>query len=450
MNLNNLKNKPLSDYKNSFIINLSIKSPNYLFNISIILAIIGILFILIFILKNTSRKEEFEQTTLSRFDEVQSSTDKNSEDYSKIKFKIHTYLKHVKKEELLLEILSHLQKDSYDEIVASQHTNKAILPHKEEMLYTTIDKNINAIIVVFETIPPSKKISQSDSAQHRSKTQVEEHELNFLPFVIDNEKPIVDKSDTDRKKIYTLNFDNEEIPIGFIPHVIEENEEIKEIDYTELNVIYEIITKNNTQKTSKKETTIYTGDNNKTRVTKPIFGKIAADEKANNRIQYLFKKNGGQNKSEKNTNQHLKPFSVFEDLFRNCDTEAKLILLDQIIAVGDEKEIPFLCDLLDDSNLEISLKASKLLRELQNKLMLQNITPKQKIKRLSQKSVSNEYSSLMNTLNIKPAKEHDDIFDIAFEFTEEIAYQNNSEIKMLEKQTSLFNYIRKIIGIKEG
>ncbi|PHQ61041.1 MAG: hypothetical protein COC08_06525, partial [Maribacter sp.] len=35
-------------------------------------------------------------------------------------------------------------------------------------------------------------------------------------------------------------------------------------------------------------------------------------------------------------------FNVFENLFQYCDTEKKLILMDEVIAVGDEKEIEFL------------------------------------------------------------------------------------------------------------
>ncbi len=39
--------------------------------------------------------------------------------------------------------------------------------------------------------------------------------------------------------------------------------------------------------------------------------------------------------------QEFSGFSIFQELFRTCDTESKLILLDEILAVGDEKEVLF-------------------------------------------------------------------------------------------------------------
>ncbi|MGB5226742.1 MAG: hypothetical protein WBN55_00660, partial [Eudoraea sp.] len=61
-------------------------------------------------------------------------------------------------------------------------------------------------------------------------------------------------------------------------------------------------------------------------------------------------------------------FSIFQELFRTCDTESKLILLDEILAVGDEKEVHFLKTLLDDRNKKVSAKAELILKELQNLL----------------------------------------------------------------------------------
>ena len=72
--------------------------------------------------------------------------------------------------------------------------------------------------------------------------------------------------------------------------------------------------------------------------------------------------------------EEFKPFSVFEDLFRTCDTEAKLILLDEIVAVGDEKELGFLMDLTTDPNKELREKAIKVLEELDNRLFQENLS----------------------------------------------------------------------------
>lgn len=69
----------------------------------------------------------------------------------------------------------------------------------------------------------------------------------------------------------------------------------------------------------------------------------------------------------------FKPFSVFEDLFRTCDTEAKLILMDEIIDIGDEKEVEFLKSLLEDPEIRIREKAKPILEGLQNKLFHESL-----------------------------------------------------------------------------
>lgn len=60
--------------------------------------------------------------------------------------------------------------------------------------------------------------------------------------------------------------------------------------------------------------------------------------------------------------------SVFEVLFKTCDTESKLILMDEMAAIGDEKEFVFLTKLLEDTNIEISTKAESILNQLENRL----------------------------------------------------------------------------------
>ncbi len=60
----------------------------------------------------------------------------------------------------------------------------------------------------------------------------------------------------------------------------------------------------------------------------------------------------------------FKGFSIFQELFRSCDTESKLILLDEILAVGDEKEVHFLKTLSNDSNKKVRAKAEVILKEL--------------------------------------------------------------------------------------
>lgn len=65
-----------------------------------------------------------------------------------------------------------------------------------------------------------------------------------------------------------------------------------------------------------------------------------------------------------NPDSEFRGFSIFQELFRSCDTESKLILLDEILAVGDEKEVHFLKTLRNDSNKKVRVKAEVILKEL--------------------------------------------------------------------------------------
>ncbi|MGB7394181.1 MAG: hypothetical protein WA913_07305, partial [Pricia sp.] len=68
----------------------------------------------------------------------------------------------------------------------------------------------------------------------------------------------------------------------------------------------------------------------------------------------------------------LPVFSVFADLFKTIDTESKLILLDEVVTVGDEKEIEFLDALLEDPEQKIRDKAQIVLKQLIAKLSREN------------------------------------------------------------------------------
>ena len=61
-------------------------------------------------------------------------------------------------------------------------------------------------------------------------------------------------------------------------------------------------------------------------------------------------------------------FSIFHEMFRDFDAESKLILLDEILVVGEEKELLFLYTLADDPDKRIRLKAKKIREKLAEKL----------------------------------------------------------------------------------
>lgn len=131
----------------------------------------------------------------------------------------------------------------------------------------------------------------------------------------------------------------------------------------------------------------------------------------------------------------LPVFSVFADLFKTIDTEAKLILLDEIIHVGDEKEIEFLDGLLDDSDNELRTKAQVVLKLLIAKLSHENpeaiytkgvsaIVAGQ-IDNTS-KTSEKECVSLLSETDPSPSSESE-MFDIRFELCEVVdkAYDQN-------------------------
>jgi hypothetical protein len=70
-------------------------------------------------------------------------------------------------------------------------------------------------------------------------------------------------------------------------------------------------------------------------------------------------------------NETVRP-SVFEQLYNRSDLESKLILMDEIIAIGDEREVYFLAQLVNDTNIEISIKAEYTLAALKERLSNEN------------------------------------------------------------------------------
>ena len=68
------------------------------------------------------------------------------------------------------------------------------------------------------------------------------------------------------------------------------------------------------------------------------------------------------------TDLDLPDFCIFEELFRNCDSESKLILLDELYAVGDQKELRFLQKLSVDPDPKVRNKAAQIREALEKAL----------------------------------------------------------------------------------
>ncbi len=69
-------------------------------------------------------------------------------------------------------------------------------------------------------------------------------------------------------------------------------------------------------------------------------------------------------------------FSIFREFFREYDTESRLLLLEHIAVVGEEKEWEFLCELQEDPEPMIRAKALQMVKILGSKLGLET-TPGQ-------------------------------------------------------------------------
>lgn len=127
----------------------------------------------------------------------------------------------------------------------------------------------------------------------------------------------------------------------------------------------------------------------------------------------------------------LKPFNVFEDLFRTCDTEAKLILMDEIVSVGDEAEFSFLESLLEDDVKEISNKAARVLEELRLKLSPNKDIETEAVLKtevLIKEETLTAYDSMMDELQIA-SPQASEIFELTFELNDPKSVDKENEVE---------------------
>jgi HEAT repeat protein len=88
--------------------------------------------------------------------------------------------------------------------------------------------------------------------------------------------------------------------------------------------------------------------------------------------------------------------SVFNELMQRGDLESKLILLQEIIAVGDEKEIPLLRLMIQSNDAVIREKATSALKKLMERL-------------------ASEHSQVIDNEAVEGGLEQSDIFEVDFE-----------------------------------
>ncbi len=187
-------------------------------------------------------------------------------------------------------------------------------------------------------------------------------------------------------------------------------------------------------------------------------------ERITGMIENFSRERVTKRKTSSNTDNEtadLPVFSVFADLFKNIDTECKLILLDEIVPVGDEKEIEFLDGLLENPDQRIRNKAQTVLKLLIAKLSHENPSSLQSkgvstivaeqgdIVNISEEA---NYGHLLSEMDLAPALDRE-IFDIDFQLCEILdkGYEQKildisvvaTEVSANENGGSFFNSFRK-------
>jgi hypothetical protein len=137
----------------------------------------------------------------------------------------------------------------------------------------------------------------------------------------------------------------------------------------------------------------------------------------------------------------LKTFNVFEDLFRTSDHEAKMILLDEMYAIGNEDEFEFLEKLIHDDNFQIKNRAIEVLDHLKAK----NNETQKPLDQLNWGDSNPELTNIMEELEISSSSK-EDIFDLNFELPRRnSANQQDSELPPLN--TSHSSYLLKKLNL---
>lgn len=164
-----------------------------------------------------------------------------------------------------------------------------------------------------------------------------------------------------------------------------------------------------------------------TRTRKGISKRIEAigipstnEEKHNEFVQFLNTKSQClENNSSATVANHqnnkvifLPPQTVFKELYDCCDTEAKLILLDEISLLGDEKELLLAVSELNAPEEIIRKKAARIIPMLETRIKILSLESSIRSKNYHQESQYDcdtssfplEYTLLLEELEINSSK----------------------------------------------
>ncbi len=169
----------------------------------------------------------------------------------------------------------------------------------------------------------------------------------------------------------------------------------------------------------------------------PFLKELLSHEKYNlfkERINALIDMINHNEEKDKIENA-LQPFSVFQDLFRTCDTEAKLILLNEVVAVGDEKELHFLESLATEDSSKIRKKAQEVLQELKIKLGQGEEDAQPSGSVVNEVVASDDFSKEVEESSLHSSNNPEDIFDLNFDFAANFD-ENDDVIKKKDQERS--------------
>jgi len=369
-------------------------------------------------------------------------------------------------EEDTLDIQDHLDPEFEDEIIF----DLCFMEELEDILreFNESDQEVNYLPLDFlPMVSEEEKIKLTVDPQNSENSDVEKEEILEEESFKEELEAILDKIKTHDEDY--VNEDEEDSELEFLPMVVESNveedsedlirttdENILAIEVNEEQVIQEERISNLHNKflevdwLPKEEL-----ESSEIIAQKSIdwmaFAKeseayhntgLSADDLNDPQLNYNHEADHSDNENV-NPIQEFSGFSIFQELFRTCDTESKLILLDEILAVGDEKEVLFLKTLKDDNDKKVRAKSEIILKELQA-LLTPEIEAEETLTQIQtidfeaqQPSLDEKRPESINHINTIDAdildKEEDKIKSLEFCFSNDsISTEDNNQIHLFE------------------
>jgi HEAT repeat protein len=221
--------------------------------------------------------------------------------------------------------------------IVEPKTTAAMPKKKNQPISDQIARNLD---VIFEHIHPDENfrkeleniLSRIEIPDEDGNMEVEYMDFKFLPFVVSRESSADD--------------------IGEVPN---------EKDILELDVKYDEEALNESSNNNLTESEKEAASMGPDTCLLVDWNKVSED-------QLIQEETREEVPGEESVPKESYGFSIFEELFSSCDTDSKLILMDEIIPIGDKKEVHFLRSLFQDKNAQVRKKALEIEALLANRL----------------------------------------------------------------------------------